>query len=88
MLPLVFALGGFFMAVWGLKWGSVGVWDILHEIPCKPSFILVGASGGVAFMEGALAGGWIEPALDGGSIFDAAILAFSAMAYAGGEGVS
>ena len=28
--PLVLALGGFFVAVWGLKWGSVGVWTFRH----------------------------------------------------------
>lgn len=38
-------------------------------------------------MADGLAGGWIEPALDGGSIFDAAILAISSLPFAWGEGV-
>ena len=70
---LVLALGGFFIAVSGLLGGSVGVLDILPEIPYKPDFILVGASGGVGLMMAAMAGGWIEPALDRGSFSDAAI---------------
>ena len=49
--------------------------------------MLVGAFGGVGFMLAVLAGGWIEPALDGGSIFDAAILAISSLPFAWGEGV-
>ena len=38
-------------------------------------------------MVDALAGGWIEPALEGGSFSDAAIVAISSLPYAGGEGV-
>ena len=38
-------------------------------------------------MADGLAGIWIEPALDGGAIFDAAILAISSLPDAGGEGV-
>ena len=84
MPSLVFALGGFFIAVSGLLGGSVGVWDFLYEIPCKPFFILVGAFGGVDLRIAMLAGGWIEPALDGGSVFDAAILDISSLPDAGG----
>jgi hypothetical protein len=35
-----------------------------------------------------LAWEWIEPALDGGSVFDAAILAISSLPFAWGEGVA
>ena len=69
---LVLALGGFFIAVSGLLGGSVGVLDILPEIPYKPD-IKKRASGGVGLMMAAMAGGWIEPALDRGSFSDAAI---------------
>ena len=41
----------------------------------------------MGFILAAMAGGWIEPALDGGSIFDAAILAISSLPFAWGEGV-
>ena len=58
---LVFALGGFFIAVSGLLGGSVGVWDFLYEIPCKPG-IRKRASGGVDLRIAMLAGGWIVPA--------------------------